>query len=332
MAQGITLAKAMQVFSQELGCGDDARETLIDEITSSIEFLMHEGGGDILKQWQVIARNGTFVLPRDLGTPLKFKYARLPAYGFGTFSSPYFSYGSPGAMAGTDLLDWDHYFSVKPNFSATELFPPCEGLRLVATTRNPKDVGKKIIVSGKQRGMKNVPTHMGKKTSGEVLTIYAEDDPHKKYGAWVFDEIDSVVKDETISYVMLSGVTPVDKKWYFLSHYHPDDMVPRYRVAEAFAKNVLDGGCDFLVHILGRINPSVKYTRDDDVLPINTLQMLKLLAKRARYDANGNLNELAAQERRIIRLIKKTVSYQQAPNRQLSFSLGGSGGEGLDII
>ena len=330
---GITLGKAIEKFSRELGCSDDNdRDALIDTITQAIEHLMFNGGGDILREWKIVARNGRFTFPKDLETPVKYKLSRLPNAGFGSFHSPYLSYSSTGIKNCCGYYDWNsHQFAVSANKVATTFHPPRCGLRLIATTRDTRDVGKKIMVAGKLRGLEVAPWHNNIKTSGELLPIYLEDDPNKKYGAWKFDQITSVVKDLTCAYVMLSGIDD-NGIFYFLSHYHPDEEVIQYTEGELFTcpspflnlfGNIRE--CDFWIHILGRANPSTRYIRDEDILPIDSMEMLKLLAKRARYEENGDFNEVTFMEQRIKILIKKTVAYQQAPIRQLSVNLAGSG-------
>jgi hypothetical protein len=322
---GITLAKAIQVFGRELGCtdADTQRDYLIDEITDAIEYLMLHGGGDILKEWILPVNLGKTTLPRDLETPVKYKFGSLPNSGFGTFHSPYLSYSSQGIVTDRGYNEWNPRLAVSANRVFTQYEPPKCGVRLVATTRNCDDVGKKIMVGGKQRGMEVAPMHFGHKTSGELLTIYHEDDPAKKYGAYVFDQITSVTKDLTDDYVMLSGIDSQDS-WYHLSWYHPDEETPSYREMQ-FVTFPLCPNAELCVHILGRTNPSIRYIRDEDILPINSLQLLKYLAKRAKYEDGGDFNELATMEQRVQALIKKLVAYQQAPNRHLSMSLGASG-------
>lgn len=335
MSRGITLVKAIECFSRELGCGDDNdRENLIDEITQAIEYLMLNGGGDILREWKLVVKNGRFTFPKDLETPVKYKFSRLPNAGFGSFHSPYVSYSSTGIKTCCGYYDWEHQFAVSANKVATAFPPPKCGVRVFATTRDERDVGKKIEVGGKLRGLQVAPWHNNIKTSGEVLPIYLEDDKNKKYGAWKFDEITHVIKDLTCSYVMLSGLDD-NNNFFFLSHYHPDEEIPQYTEGELFAcpahsvhlfsdvGSIRD--CDFFIHILGRVNPTTRYIRDNDILPIYSMQMLKLLAKRARYDDTGDFNEVAIMEQRIRTLIRKTVAYQQAPIRQLSVNLAASG-------
>ena len=152
MAQGITLAKALECFARELGCGDSRdREALLDEVRSSVEFLMFNGGGDILRQWQVVARQGRFTLPRDLITPVKFKYCDVPDFGYGTFNSAYFSFGSHAVKDCCNFYEWGHHFEIAANKVATQHKPPSQGVRLLATTRLESDVGKKIMVNGRRK-------------------------------------------------------------------------------------------------------------------------------------------------------------------------------------
>lgn len=334
---GIILAKAIDYFAEELGCvanDSDGRDYLIDKITEAIEYLLLNGGGDILKEWVVPVRNGKFTFPRDLETPVKYKLSRIPNLGYGTFSSAYLSYSSNGLQDCCDYYDWDPKFAIHANKVATAYQPPSCGSRILATTTDDRDVGKNIMVKGKQRRMDVAPTHNGFKTAGELLTIYKEDDNEKKYSAWALTEITEVVKDLTCSYVMLSGLDADDNQ-YFFSHYHPDETVPRYTQGEMFAcpgpfASLFSGanflGCDFLIHILGRVNPNTRYIRDEDVLPIDSHILLRLLARRTRYDDSGDFNEVANIEQRIAILIKKQVSYNQASLRQLSFNMEGSPG------
>jgi hypothetical protein len=325
MAQGITLYQAIRIFQGELGCGDeDSRESTLEAVRASIEYLLLNGGGDILREWVVPVRNGRFTFPRDLETPVKYRCGRKADFGFGAVQDAYFPYSSQSISSCCGYGNWDELrIAVKPNKVYTQFQPPKQGLRLVATTKDDRDVGKKIMINGNRCHNPLKPTHFGHKTSGELLTIYKEDDPNKKYGAWIFDEITGVVKDETCAYVMLSGIDTICKDWYFLSHYTPDETIPRYTEGELFMCGC--GECDFEMHILGRVSPNVNYCRDEDILPINSYELLRLLAKRARYDETGDLNEVNAYEQRIQRLIKKQVAYQQPPGRNPSFALGASG-------
>lgn len=325
MSQGITLSQALRVFQGELGCGDeeDSRDSTLEAVRASIEYLLLNGGGDILREWFVVVHNGRFTFPRDLETPVKYKFGRKADLGFGMVNSAHFPYSSQSISNCCGYGNWDELrIAVKPNKVATQFQPPKQGLRLVATTRDDRDVGKKIMVNGNRCKNPLKPTHYGHKTSGEYLTIYKEDDPKKKYGAWIFDEITGVVKDQTCSYVMLSGIDTLNEEWYFLSHYTPDETIPRYTEGELFA---CDCSCDFELHILGRVSPNINYCRNEDILPLNSFEMLRLLAKRARYDDSGDLNEVNAYEQRIQRLIKKQVAYQQPPGRHPSVALGASG-------
>lgn len=177
---GITLAKAIKAFASELGCGDhNDRDDLIDSIQEGIEWMLFNGGGDLLREWTVTARNGVFVLPRDLEVPIKFKYEEDANGGYGTFHSVYFSYGSQSVLNCCDYFDWNTSLQVSTQKVAIQHRLPLCGAKLIATTKNHRDVGKSLIVGGKQRGFEIAGMHNGFKTSGEFLKIYAEDDPDK---------------------------------------------------------------------------------------------------------------------------------------------------------
>ena len=333
MPSGITLDHAIRVFGREMGCygaelGTQGREDIVDAIQNGIEYMLLNGGGDILREWVIPVTDSIFTFPRDLETPIKYKFGDSAKNGFGTFFSGYYSYTSQGVQDCTPYSEWNtNNFSTLVNTVPTQNQPPCCGVRLIATTRDPKDVGKKIMVAGKLRGMDIAPLHNGVKTEGEMLTIYLESDPNKRYSSYFFEQITSVVKEPTCSYVMLSGVdTRTDPcQYYFLSHYHPDEETPQYVQAR------ISNGCCmnfcrcFYIHVLGRISSSIRYVRGDDILPITSTEILKLLAKRARYDLSGNYNEVAVMEQRLRNVIRQQVAYQQKANRSISVRLSSSG-------
>lgn len=317
----ITLARAIKAFKAQLP-HDACREDVLDAIQESLEWMLLSGGGKILREWEVIARNGVFTLPRDLETPVKYKFSQLAVDGSGIFNSSYYSYSSRSIQNIEGYLDWN--FQVNANPVATQFFPPKCGCRILATTTNKKDVGKKIEVTGSLNGFEHAPIHFGKKTAGEVLTIYHQKDPHKKYSARVFDDISAVFKDKTDEYVMLSGIDS-KKKQYFFSYYHPDEEIISYRQVSAIPSVPCVSNCDTKIHILGRIVPTIRYTRDKDVLPITSITMLKYLAEKFKHQEASNFNEVAAMNAQIIDIIKKERKYQRPPGRAMSIRLKGSG-------
>lgn len=321
MAAGITLGEAKEVFEQQVSCFDNPR-TLYRAVTAAIEFVMLNGGGDILREWTVIVRDGKFTFPRDLQTPIKYKFARLPHAGFGTIHSPYFSYSSNAIKSTADYLKWGPEIEIKANKVGSQYSPPRGGVILTATTTTTADLGKKILVSGSYKRNPVLGVHNGFKTAGELLTLHHPDDTQKTFSTFAFDEITAVTKDKTNGWVMLAGLR--DQKYHLLSYYHPDDETVQYIQGEMF-NGMCPTDCDVCLHILGRVNPSIRYSRDEDVLPISSVEMLEYLAKRYRYREGGDLNEEAAMEQRIRNLIRQQVSYQEAAHRSTSVQLAGSG-------
>lgn len=322
---GITVARALDVFQSELGSGG-SRDDLIGAVTESLEFLLLNGGGEFLKEWCVpIHEDGRVVLPRDLRTPVKYRFGETPDLGYGVFHSPYQTYSSNG-LNPTGYREWTPKMVMEANSVATHFKLPYTGARLVATTRDDRDVGKAIMVSGTRGGHKIAPLHNGYKTAGEPLTIYHEEDPDKKYSAYTFDTIESVVKDETCDYVMLSGIDGAHK-FYHVAFYHPDETVPLYKEVRLlhWPKCSVVSYMPVLF-ILGRVDPSMRYIRDEELLPVASHELLRMLAKRKNYMENGDFKEQAALEQQIINLIRKYVAYQQPPGRSASVSIRGSGG------
>lgn len=287
--------------------------------------MLTNGGGHIIWEWDVAVREGRFTFPKNLGTPIKYKMGQTANAGFGPIHSPYQTYSSQGVRTFMGFKDWDdRQISVRPNPVCTQYHPPLSGVRLLYTTRDERDVGKKIIVNGDRCGKALAPIHQGYKISGEPLTLYHEKDPEKKYGAWVFDTIRNVTRDLTCSYAMLSGISEKGQM-YYLDHYHPDEETPIYTEGFLNTGGPYASPCDGQLTILGRINPSIRYIRDEDVLPINSVSILHFLAKRAKYDDQGDFNEVATMELRIRQAIQKHVAYQQEATRQLSVNLESSG-------
>lgn len=320
----ITLSKAIQVFGKQVGFSE-GRECLIDDITVQVEWCLLNAGGELWREWHLTVRNGLFSFPYDLETPLKYRWSNSPGVGVEVFNSPFYSYssGSLQNCCGFSPFGPQTSCEVLANRTPVQFQPPVGGGFIMITTTNPLDIGKKIEVSGNQRGFAIAPIHFGVKTAGEVLTIYAQDDPNKKHSQFIFEEISAVTKDLTCDYTMLSGITTQGTP-FFLSHYHPDETNPLYQQG-CFRSCPCGTGCDAKVHMLGRINPSIRYIRDEEVLPITSFEMLELLAKRCRYDKSSDFDKVAVQEARLASLIRRQIFYQQKTGQDVSFDLKGSG-------
>lgn len=323
---GITLAKAIEVFQREVA--SLSPDVVKDVITTSLEFMLINGGGQILREWKVLAKQGKFTFPRDLESPVKYKLSNDASWGFGTFASPYHSYSSSSIKSCCGYADWN--IETKANRVFTQYDLPKSGVYLYYTTRSQQDAsvkncdgiyeGPSIIVNGKMNGKEIAPTHNNFKTSGEVLTLYHEDDPNKNHSSFCINEITGIYRDPTCDWAMLTGICPNSGKQYFLSHYHPDETTPAYQQGQ-----IIGCGPEVCLHVLGRINPSIEYTREEEILPIASFEILRLLAIRARYEEGKDLKLIAAMEQRIKNTIQKYRAYQQKPKRGVSMRLGASG-------
>ena len=319
----ITLCDALKVFQRRIGSAE-GRESLIDDITAQIEFCLLNAGGEILRSWELTVRNGRFTFPYDLEAPLKYRWGDRPGLHTAVFNSPTYSYSSGSIQNCCGYSTWDKFScEVLANRTPTQFQPPKCGGFILATTTNPLDVGKQIEVSGNSNGFALAPIHFGVKTAGEVLTIYHQDDPEKKHSSYMFDEVTAVSKDLTCDYVLLSGITG-NKAPFFLSHYHPDETNPMYQQG-CFRSCPCGTSCDIQVHMLGRINPSIRYIRDQDIIPITSFEMLEMLAQRCRYDKASDFDKVAVMEARLASLIRRQIFYQQKTGQDVSFDLKGSG-------
>lgn len=318
--ESITFEKAKAVFEKEGVCNDGD----YTYISNAVEYLLTLGGGNIQREWEVVCRYGRFTLPPDLCTPVKYKLGTVLNSGFGSIHSAYFSYGSNSIQSRvlTSYNDWGINIELKPYTVATKFRPPACGLRLVLTTRNTSDVGEKVIVSGSHKGFEIISKHNGKTINGELLTIYHEEDPDKKYSAYIFDNITAVAKDKLCDWIMLSGLSTVSGEPYFLSHYHPDETNPVYREAELYLNNnspLYDR--DFVVSIIGKIKTGFSFTRDEEVLPIDSGVLLTDLAKRAYYHSTNQFDALERMEARIENYIQKYVAYKVPYNEAMTMDV-----------
>lgn len=321
----ITLQKALQVFGRQVGV-QEGRQCLIDDITTQIEWMLLSGGGELLREWYLPVRRGRYTFPYDLEAPIKYRWSNRSGIGLGVFNSPYYSYSSGSRANCCGFNPWGNARTyVMANRTPTQFQPPKCGGYILATTKNPHDVGKKIEVGGMYNGFPIAALHNGYKTAGEVLTIYHQDDPAKRHSAFIFDEVTSVTKDLTCDYMMLSGIDSKTGNPFFLSHYHPDEETPLYQQGCLDDCPTCDANCDSYLHVLGRINPSIRYIRDQEILPVTSYDMLDLLAKRCRYDKAADFDKVAVQEARLTALIRKQVMYQQETGQDISFDLKGSG-------
>lgn len=321
--KAITLEKARDYFSRELSCAGDV-EYLDDHIHEAIEFTMFHGGADIIREWSVIVTEGRFTFPSDLETPIRYKFCRRPDWGYGTFYSNYHSFSSSGVKEYGDYYDWNISLDAKSQRVFTQYRPPNCGVYICATTKCDADVGKQLIVSGKYKGNPIISVYNGHKVNGEVIDIYHENDEDKRHSRFCFDEFTGVTKDKTTDYVHFFGYGKNTREPYFLSHYTPCDENPSFREGEVFSQPAWC--CESELFILGRVSPHIRYTQGEQVLPITSLELLRLLSKRAKYIDSGDFNEINNIEARIKGIIKKQVAYQQKPNNGLSFNFLGSGG------
>lgn len=319
---GIILADAIREFGRQIGV-QEGRECLIRDIRTQTEWMLLNGGGEYLREWELILDSGYVTFPYDLETPVKYKFSNRPGMDLGVWESPYYSYSTGALPTCCGFSNWNaRTCQVLANRTPTQYQPPKYGGFIMATTTDHRDVGKKIEVGGKFNGFELAPIHNGFKTAGELLTIYHRSDRNKRHSAFLFDKVTSVTKDLTCDYVTLSGITKNTREPFFLSHYHPDEETPMYQ------QGYISGcgaGCNMCVRILGRINPSIRYIRDEQILPITSYDMLELLANRCRYGKASDFENVLLMEGRLKAAIRAQIMYQQKSGQDVSIDLAGSG-------
>lgn len=328
--ESITFEQAKAVFKKEGMC-EDGDYSLI---TDAIEYVLTSGGGNIQREWEVVCRYGRFTLPPDLCTPVKYKLGNILNSGFGSIHSSYFSYGSNSIESRvlSSYNDWGINIELKPQTVPTKYRLPACGLRLLMTSKNACDIGQNVIISGSRNGFEIISTHFNKTINGEVLTIYHEDDDNKKYSAYVFDNVTAVAKDKSVDWMMLSGISTVSNEPYFLSHYHPDETRPVYREAQLYLghrSHVYNQ--DFLVSIIGKIKTGFSFTRDEEILPIDSTVLLADLAKRAYYHSTNQFDSLERIEKRIDAYIQRYIVYKTPYKEAMTMDIKSAKRRGTNV-
>lgn len=175
------------------------------------------------------------------------------------------------------------------------------GLHLAAFSTAADDAGKLITIRG-FKGSGNGDEINAGRTPGEDVPIQRWDrgiegrlagfwDTQMTHSAARFKDVTEIIKPETRGYVTLYGVVGDNSTsstnasfFSFLAKFHPRQTIPqfrRYGITNA-------GGCPscILAHVKMRHVPLVD---GDDILPIDSLQALKLMVMALKEENAGNV-------------------------------------------
>jgi len=275
-------------------------------INSALRRLMiSHDSPDAMGLLKVVTDKPYFTLPRGLQSPRAINVCGVP--------SPlhHFSYSFTPAGPG----EWENHgcpitLESTPGFVYTA-FDHAPDTRLVAFSPSTSDRGKMITIYGRRPNGEDViggytlPIRRWKGgIEGEIQSGTREfswdeaDDP----------EVETItgitLPTGLISYVTLMAINPSTWESYFLSKYHPEEIKPGYRRFNM--RNLgccpCTAGCCREITILAK-QEFIPLTRDDDVLPIQSLDAIKFMVMALAEESQRNIQTAAMYSQRALSML-----------------------------
>lgn len=199
--------------------------------------------------------------------------------------------------------DWPVMFDVPKTYTVGGVSYTPEGLRLAAFAEKATDTDpeapKTIQVAGFDSDCREI--NIGANPAGEAIPINRWDlgIRGRVWGRWereqwamstnYFSEVCRVWKPATDGTVTLYAVDTVNNYFFFLAEYHPSQLIPQFR-RYSVMNRVGTERSNFLVQVKLR---NLKLVNDTDILPIDSMQALKLMAmaisQENQLDVQGSL-------------------------------------------
>ena len=309
-----TLAQAREKVKRFVDSGSCVTSVIDARINEALERLTDHVDFECMRAVVRISTcNNCFSLPYNVEKLLFVDVDGTPAKIFGRAYQ--FLSSGPGDldMRGTgsgfkDLLDQGEFptqFDIPASYTAsdgTEVDLSASGLQLLALSTSKTDEGKVLKVRG-FKGSGNGDEVYTDGVPGEEIPIHywtggAEGRIH---GVWNIDftpstnrfkEVTEIIKPETSGYVTLyavavSNLAPATTHFSFLAKFHPRQTIPQFR-RYAITNHLSASGCPASVLALVKLR-HVPLVDADDILPIDSVQALKLMVMALREENAGNL-------------------------------------------
>ena len=324
-----TLSQAREQLKRFVDNGSCNLETVDARINEAIERLTDMADFECMRATIRIATDRhTFTLPYNVEKLLHATIDGTPAKIFGT-AYQFLSSGigdldfREGSGSGfRDMVDVGEFptqFDVP--FMYTALDGTCvdrskQGMQLIAFSTAAQDVGKTIKVRGFAGSGTGDEVNAGM-DPGEEIKI------HKWHGGieghlsgyWNihytaseahYREITEVLKPETKGYVTLyavvgDNVDPSKTHFSFLAKYHPRQTIPQFR--RYSITNCKDKGCSSVLALVKLRN--VPLVDGDDILPVDSMQALKLMVMAISEENKGNLQGALNFESQAVAVMQK---------------------------
>lgn len=284
-----TLSEARTVVKRFVGSGSCDTQTLNDAINEALERLLD------LQPWECLKRNirlttcnNCITLPYETESVLAVDLNGIPGRAYGQMyqflsSGPGDLSMKTGGSGYRDLVDmgdqWPVMFDIPDsypidNVEDNDVIP--EGMRIAAFSTDGSDATQTMTVSGLNAKGENVieslpiqKWHGG--VEGELLGRW---DKSLKLSVASFKEIIRVLKPVTKGYVCLYAVDASRDMMFTLAKYHPKQLIPGFRRYKITNKRSYGECTSILAMVRLRHVPLVS---DNDILPIDSLQPLKLM-------------------------------------------------------
>lgn len=331
-----TLAEARTLCGPYVGTGT-CNTTSIDAcVNEAIERLCDlEPWLQLLRKIQIRVCNECFALPYQVE---KLEWVTLDGTPGSVFAQPYqFLSSGPGDLdyrsAGSgfqhlmDLGDhWPIFYDIPKCVTISNVETAISGLGVVAFSTAASDRDKEMTIEGFNGSAEEILTAG---VRGEVIKIRVWDGGVEGVirGPWstgamlstnLFSDVTRVRKPATDGYVTLLAVDPSINYVYTLAKYHPRETLPQYRRYRVVNK-VVETATRILALARLRALPLVD---PSDILPIDSLQAVKLMVMAIREENQGNLEGAVAFQEQARRVLGK---------RQEASAPQGGGPQVLDV-
>lgn len=307
-----TLKDARNALGRFIESGT-CRTSVIDErINEALFRVMDMDDWDCLrKQVRVTVNDRCFCLPYCVE---KILWADIDGTAVRVYAEPYqFLSSGPGDLDTRtgilqDILDkgdgWPTMYDIPTKYELDDVEYTPSGMPLFARCVSRSDVGKVLKVWGTNT--------LGEEIYEEIALVQWADGVEGNIvgkfdtisagiGALSFVDINRVIKPETSGYVSLYA-TDLDTKFMsFLAKYSPRETVPsfrRYAITNKCCQN------DSAVLALVRMR-YVPLADEDDIVPIDNLQALKMMIIAIREENAGNIQGAVQYEMQAKRLMEE---------------------------
>ena len=329
----VTLANARDAIKRWAEGGNCSSTLLTARVNECVRRLVRKVDHRSLQHtMRICTRHRILPCPREVDKILAADVNGAPVNIFGRFYE--FMMSGPGdhgsRTQGRDFGLED----IGSRFPTFFDLPPGQELPLVAYSPELADKGVEIVVHARDTYSREM--HTGS-TPGLVLPIQhylggVEGAIARKFVAGdarlspKIKEVTRVIKPVTAGSVTLYCVDVTTAEMWLLGTYHPDDTVPavhRYRISN---KSCPEKGADEhatmtaeCVNVLALVKLGyVPLSRDNDILPIDSVDAVKLMSMAIEEENAKNIQEAEFLEAKALRLLSEAEGSQ-------SVSMGGPG-------